>query len=150
MTLPAAASPRRVPVYGVDTMLFVYHFEEHPQFGPGATRLLHAAEHDRLRLVTSVLTLMEVLVVPKREGQEQLCHRYRELFASFPRLTVLSIDPAIAEVASDLRATYTLRTPDALHLATAIVAGAEAFVTEDRRLSSISAIRVISIDHAVN
>ncbi|HVT59093.1 MAG TPA: type II toxin-antitoxin system VapC family toxin [Thermoanaerobaculia bacterium] len=131
-------------------MLFVYHFEDHPQFGPGATRLLQAAEHDQLQLVTSVLTLMEVLVVPKREKQIQLCHRYRELFASFPRLTVLPIDPPIAEVASDLRATYTLRTPDALHLATAIVAGAHAFVTEDRRLSNISALRVIGIEQAVH
>jgi predicted nucleic acid-binding protein len=93
MTLPAAASPRRIPVYGVDTMLFVYHFEEQAQFGPAATRLLQA---------------------------------------------------------SDLRATYTLRTPDALHLATAIVAGAEAFVTEDRRLSNIPAIRVIGILQAVS
>jgi predicted nucleic acid-binding protein len=39
-------------------------------------------------------------------------------------LTVLPIDQPVAETASDLRATYTLRTPDALHLATAIVAGA--------------------------
>ena len=150
MTLRPAASPRRIPVYGVDTMLFVYHFEEHSQFGPWAARLLHAAEHDQLRLVTSVLTLMEVLVAPKRERQEQLCQRYRELFASFPQLTVLAIDQSIAEVASDLRAAYSLRTPDALHLATAIVAGADAFVTEDRRLSKISAIRVIGISQAVN
>jgi predicted nucleic acid-binding protein len=107
-------------------MLFAYHFEDNPQFGPGATRLLRAAENDRLQLVTSMLTLMEVLVVPKREGQVHLCRRYRELFASFPQLTVLPIDQPVAETASDLRATYTLRTPDALHLATAIVAGAEA------------------------
>ncbi len=111
---------------------------------------MQAAEQDRLRLVTSVLTLMEVLIAPKRERQMQLCQRYRELFAAFPGLTVLSIDPPIAEVASDLRATFTLRTPDALHLATAIVAGAEAFVTEDRRLSNVSAIRVIGIEQAVH
>lgn len=150
MTHLAAASPRQIPVYGVDTMLFIYHFEEHSQFGPWAGRLLQAAEHDQLRLVTSVLTLMEVLVAPKRERQEQLCRRYRELFASFPQLTVLAIDQSIAEVASDLRAAYNLRTPDALHLATAIVAGADAFVTEDRRLSNVSAIRVIGISQAVN
>jgi predicted nucleic acid-binding protein len=150
MTPSAASALRRSPLYGVDTMLFIYHFEDHPQFGPGATRLLQAAEKDRLQLVTSVLTLMEVLVVPKRERQVQLCQRYRELFASFPQLTVLAIDLPIAEVASDLRATYTLRAPDALHLATAIVAGAEAFVTEDRRLSNIAAIRIIGIEQAIH
>lgn len=130
-------------------MLFVYHFEDHPEFGPAATRLLRRAERDQLQLVTSVLTLMETLVVPKRQKQVQLCERYRELFAGFPHLAVLPIDPPIAEAASDLRATYSLRTPDALHLATAIVAGAEAFVTEDRRLAHISAIRVVDIEQAL-
>ena len=96
-----------------------------------------------------MLTVMEVLVVPRREGQTELCRRYRELFASFPQLTVVPIDQPIAEVASDLRATYPLRTPDALHLATAIVAGAEAFVSEDRRLSQIAAMPVIGIGQAV-
>jgi predicted nucleic acid-binding protein len=72
----------------------------------------------------------------------------RRRAASFPHLTLYPIDPPIAEVASDLRATYPLRAPDALHLATAIVAGAEAFVTADRRLASIQAIRVLGIDQA--
>jgi predicted nucleic acid-binding protein len=144
-----STQPYRLPLYGVDTMLFVYHFENHPRFGPAASRILEAAERGRLRLVTSVLTLMEVLVVPKREGQDELCRRYHELLTSFPQLTMLPVDPTIAEVASELRATYPVRTPDALHLATAIVAGAEAFVTADQRLPKIAAMRVIGIDQAI-
>jgi predicted nucleic acid-binding protein len=42
-----------------------------------------------------------------------------------------------AEIASELRAIYTLRTPDAIHLATALKAGAAAFVSQDRRLKGM-------------
>lgn len=136
----------QAPLFGVDTMLFVYHFEANPRFGAAAERLLAAAESGSCRLVVSVLALLEALVVPKRQGDETLCRRYRDLFAAFPNLAVVSIDPQLAEVAAELRAAHGLRTPDALHLATALHAGAAAFVTEDRRLRAVSGISVLSLD----
>jgi len=32
--------PTRPPLYGIDSMVFVYHFEAHPELGPAAGRLL--------------------------------------------------------------------------------------------------------------
>lgn len=133
------------PLYGVDTMLFIYHFEGNERFGPAAGRLLAAAEAGRCRLVVSILARMEVLVVPKRHRREDLCRRYRDLFCSFPNLTVLPIGPEIVEIAADLRAAHHLRTPDALHLATALRAGAQSFVSEDRRLQAVEGIEVVSL-----
>jgi predicted nucleic acid-binding protein len=115
-------------------MVFVYHFEANAEFGPAAGRLLRAAEEGRCRLVCSVVALLEVLVIPKRREETALCQRYREMFESFPNLTVVTLDARVAEIASDLRASHTLRTPDAIHLATALHAGAKAFVSEDDRL----------------
>lgn len=139
-------APRRLPLYGVDTMLFVYHFEGNERFGPAAGRLLQAAEDGRCRLVASVLALLEVLVVPKRHGREDLCQRYRDLFESFPNLSLLPVGREVVEIASDLRARHDLRTPDALHLATAIHAGAESFVSEDRRLKGLPGVRVVGME----
>lgn len=131
-------SPIAVPVlYGIDSMVFVYHFEGNKEFGQAAGRLLRAAEEGRCRLVCSVLALLEVLVAPKRRGQEDLCRIYREMFEAFPHLSMLPVDTGIAETASDLRAAHTLRTPDAIHLATALQAGAAAFVSQDGRLKGI-------------
>ena len=143
----AAARPEggAVPLFGVDTMLFVYHFEGNDRFGEAAGTLLAAAEAGRCRLVSSVLTRMEVLVVPKRHGQEALCRRYRDFFDSFPNLAVLPVDDGVAEVAADLRAAHGLRAPDALHLATAIRAGAGVFVSEDRRLRRVREISVLPL-----
>ena len=127
-------------------MVFVYHFEANVEFGPAAGRLLQAAEEGRCRLVCSILTLLEILVVPKRTGQEELCRRYREVFQSFPNLAVLPLETQIAEIASDLRARHAVRTPDAIHIATAIRAGAAAFVSGDTRLSAVKDIQMLLLD----
>jgi predicted nucleic acid-binding protein len=52
------------------------------------------------------------------------------------------VDRAIGEGAARLRARYGLRTPDAIHLATAVAARAEAFVTTDRRLARVRELEV--------
>ncbi|MGD2114640.1 MAG: PIN domain-containing protein [Acidobacteriota bacterium] len=114
-------------------MVLIYHFEENQAFGPAAAELLQAAEDSHCRLVVSIIGRLEVLVLPKREGRHDLCRRYREVFESFPNLAVHPVDVPVAERASDLRAAHTLRTPDAIHLATALHHGADAFVTEDVR-----------------
>jgi predicted nucleic acid-binding protein len=118
-------------------MVFVYHFEENEEFGPAAGRLLRAAEDGQCRLVCYVVSMLEVLVAPKRRGQKDLCRIYREMFESFPHLSMLPVDTGVAEIASDLRAAHKLRTPDAIHLATALRAGAAAFVSQDGRLQGI-------------
>lgn len=136
----------KAPLFGVDSMLFVYHFEEHPEFGPAAGRLLQDAEAGRCRLVSSVLARMEVMVVPKRRGHDELCRLYSDFFESFPNLSVRPMDSQVADIAAQLRAEFQIRTPDAFHVATAIHAGAEAFVTADRRLRGLQGIRIMGLD----
>jgi predicted nucleic acid-binding protein len=128
------AALEKVPLYGVDTMLFVYHFESHPQFGPAAAAIFRGAEEGLHELTSSVLSLMEVLVLPKRQGRRDLVRQYREIFESFPNLTVHPIDTETVEIASELRAEHGLRTPDSLHVATAVRCGAQAFLSNDAEL----------------
>ncbi len=142
---PAAFADSR-PLFGIDTMLFVYHFEGNPEFGAAAGRVLAAAEGGRCRLVASALALMEVLVIPKRLGADDLCRKYHEFFRYFPGLTVVPVDEAVAEVAADLRARHAIRTPDAIHLATAIRAGAQAFLTQDLALRRAKEIPVKTLE----
>lgn len=133
------------PLYGIDSMVFIYHFEDHPELGPAAGRLLRVAEEGRCRLTCSVLAMLEVLVVPKRRGRQDLCRLYREMFRSFPNLSMAPVESEIAEIASDLRAVHNLRTPDAIHLATALRQGATAFVTQDERLRRVSELQILPL-----
>ncbi len=53
---------------GVDTVVFIYFIEEHPQFLPLIEPPFRAVDDGRMELITSALTLLEVLVVPYRTG----------------------------------------------------------------------------------
>ena len=68
----------------VDTAIFVYLIEEHPQFLTHILPLFKEADEGRRQLVTSELTLLEVLVVPYRAGDRQLAERYEALLNCEP------------------------------------------------------------------
>lgn len=79
--------------------------------------------------VGSVLLIPELLTKPMREGADR---ELDELGALLGRLDLRPVDEAIAELAAALGAAYGLRAMDAVHLATAVGAGAERFVTNNR------------------
>ncbi len=133
------------PLYGADSMLFIYHFENNKEFGEAAGNLLRRTEEGRCRLVCTTLALLEVLVVPKRSGRVDLCQRYREIFDAFPNLRMQPVGEEVAEIASDLRARYNVKTPDAIHIAGAIAAGADAFISQDGNLKKVREIPVLSL-----
>jgi predicted nucleic acid-binding protein len=82
--------------------------------------------------MTSVLTLLEVLVKPLRDGHSQIADEYRRLLTRSSNLKLLASDEAVSQRAASLRASHAwLRTPDALQLPTAIEHGADVIVTND-------------------
>jgi predicted nucleic acid-binding protein len=79
--------------------------------------------------VGSVLLLPEVLSKPQRDNAHEALG---ELGALLARLELRAVDLATAEVATSLAASYRLRAADAIHLATAVVAGADRFITNNK------------------
>jgi predicted nucleic acid-binding protein len=84
-------------------------------------------------ILTSLLTRLECRVMPLRTGDRALLALYDGFFTE-PEMAVHEITPAVIDKATELRAAHRFKTPDALHLATAILAGATAFLTGDRGL----------------
>ncbi|HEY7677903.1 MAG TPA: PIN domain-containing protein, partial [Candidatus Methylomirabilis sp.] len=64
-------------------------------------------------------------------------------------IDLLDVTSPIAERAAELRARYGIRTPDAIQAATAVEAGATAFVTSDRRLRRIRELPVLVVGQYV-
>jgi predicted nucleic acid-binding protein len=93
----------------------------------------------------SVLLVPELLSKPIRDGLDL---ERSELEALLGRLDLLPVDLVVAPLATVLGATYRLRAPDAVHLATAVAAGAERFITNNRGdfPQSISEIDVVYPD----
>jgi predicted nucleic acid-binding protein len=96
--------------------------------------------------VASTISLTEILVKPIRDGNLPLEKQYKLLFAHFPNLSVVPVDNAVAERAAFLRGKYGMKTPDALVIASAIIAQADVFVTNDFRLEQVEEIPCKSMD----
>lgn len=92
--------------------------------------------------VGSVLLIPELLAKPMRDGASD---ELDALAALLSRLDLRPTDEATANVAAALGASYGLRAPDAVHLATAVVAGADRFVTNNRKdfPSSITDVHIV-------
>jgi predicted nucleic acid-binding protein len=131
----------------LDAMVFIYAFENHPIYLPLLNPLLDAIERGELEAITSTLTVAECLVQPYKKKNMILAAHYRVLFRNFPNLSVLPLTEEIANKTAFLRAHYHLKTPDAIQLATASIAGSRSFLTNDRKLPSVEGIQVLVLDH---
>ncbi len=98
------------------------------------------------KLVVSELGRMECRVKPLREADQVTLAKYDKFFAA-PTLGWVPHDRPVFDLAADLRAHHALKTPDALHLAAAIVGGCSEFWTNDRRLEQAAEgrLRVVSV-----
>ena len=90
-------------------------------------------------LVTSRISRLECRSKPTRDRDVALLARYD---AAFAQARIVEITAAIIELATDLRARYGFRSPDAIHLATAIDGGAGVFITGDASLARCKEIPV--------
>jgi len=80
--------------------------------------------------IGSVVLLPEVLARPLRNGSTR---EVTDLVELLSRLDLRPAGPFVAEVATSLAAAHRLRAADAFHLATAVLAGADRFITNNRR-----------------
>jgi predicted nucleic acid-binding protein len=83
----------------------------------------------------SELTRLECRVGPMRDGDEPLLTQYGRFFA-LPSVARVPMTTEVFETATSLRAAHGIHTPDALHLAAAIVGGCDELWTNDDRLAN--------------
>ncbi|MGH8134307.1 MAG: type II toxin-antitoxin system VapC family toxin [Steroidobacteraceae bacterium] len=134
----------------VDTVVFIYFIEEHPRFSPVVEPLFSEADRGNRELVTSALTLLEVMVVPYRVGNLALAERYEQLLTRSRGIRLINISRDQLRAAAQLRATAGIKAPDALQLAAALTAGCTTFVTNDRRIPVIPGTRILQLADYAN
>jgi predicted nucleic acid-binding protein len=90
------------------------------------------------------MTLSEVLPKPVETGNNELAEKFKTYLKNGANLTLLPITETIGESAGVLRGKYPhLKTVDALQIAAALDAEAEAFLTNDKKLSGIKEIKIL-------
>jgi len=130
---------------GVDTAIFIYFFEAHPQFLSAIIPLFQEADRGKRELVTSALTLLEMLVVPYRAGNRMLAARYEALLTRSRGVRLVELSHDQLRAAAQLRAATGVKPPDALQLVAVIGAGCTTFLTNDRRLPPLPGLRVVKL-----
>jgi len=125
-------------IIGLDTTLFIYHFEQHPRYSPLTRELYSGIEKGEWSGITSAITLMEIIVKPLSLGLQDIARKYEALLMNFPNLRVIDLDRDVVRKAANLRAKYHLRPPDALQVGACLLRGADFFITNDRQIERIS------------
>ncbi len=133
----------------VDTAPFIYFVEADSRYAPVVESLFQLAARGTRQLVTSVLTLMELLVMPYRVGNRQLAEQYEALLTRSRGLQTVDLSRDVLRGAAQLRAVTGARTPDAIQLAAALTSGCGTFVTNDRRLPAIPGLKLIQLSDYV-
>ena len=126
----------------LDTAVFIYFIEEDPRFLPLIDPLFREADEGTRELVTSALTLLEVLVVPLRVRNRAVADRYEALLTRSRGIRLVALTQDQLRAAAQLRATTSVKTPDALQLVAAIGAGCQTFLTNDRRLPLVPGLEI--------
>ncbi len=139
LTLPASGL-----VY-IDTMALIYTVERYPVYLPLLQPLWLTAQARTIEIVSSELTLMEVLVGPLKSGNTAL-ERAFEQAVQGTDMRLLPITQPILREAARLRATTKLKTPDALHAATALNAVCALFVTNDVSFRGVGGLPLVVLD----
>lgn len=133
-------------VLALDTAPCIYFIEANPVFETLVNEVFQRIGNGKLQAYTSLLTLTETLIYPLENHHDKLANNYRELLLKSQGITSLEVTASIAEKAAELRAKYSnkiLRTPDAIQLATAIVMGCDAILTNDLAWKVVTEIEVI-------
>lgn len=129
----------------LDSSTFIYFIEAHLQYLPVIEPVFSSIASGDIKAVTASLTLLEVLVIPLRANRPALAAEYERILTRSSGITLVPLDQDLLRLAAHLRATTTLKTPDALQLAAALESGCSTFLTGDYRIPHLPGLAILRV-----
>jgi predicted nucleic acid-binding protein len=133
----------------LDTAPIIYYVEDISPYADILEPVFQAIKSGTLRACTATLTLAETLVIPYRKKNVLLLEKFETLLTKTPDLTLLPLTSDIARETAKIRAEFSIKTPDAVQLATARISGIDYFLTSDKDLKRFSPLRIMLLDDCV-
>ncbi|MGO9434884.1 MAG: type II toxin-antitoxin system VapC family toxin [Terracidiphilus sp.] len=121
-----------------DSMLFIYLLEGNPSYTLRIKEILSGLLGRRDTLCTSVFTVGEVLVGPRKAGLAGGVNRAREFFLKSGQVELIPFTDTTADRYSIIRSSVNVKAADAIHLACAAESGVELFITHDKSLQKLT------------
>lgn len=132
------------PIY-IDANILIYTVERVQPHVKALRAFWRWTNIQGIVVLTSELTVLESLVGPLKANDQGLEARFRRLLFQSANLRLIPVSRSILERAADLRAsTPALKTPDAIHAATALEAGARTFITNDLQFRQVPGLSVVT------
>jgi predicted nucleic acid-binding protein len=116
--------------------------EKHADYWQVLRPLWAAASQRSIELVASELLVLETLIGPRKHKNESLLKDYERLFAS-AEIRICPVSSRVLRLASELRADTGIKTPDAIHAATALLESCAHFVTNDDGFGRVPKLPVV-------
>ncbi len=127
----------------IDSNILIYTIERVVPYAQMLDPFWQELAAQRAQAITSELTSLETLVGPMRSGDATLEALFRRVLFRSPTLRLIPVSMGIIERAAHLRARLPgLKTPDAIHAATALEEGVATFITNDTIFQQIPGLRV--------
>ena len=129
----------------LDTNIFIRALDDPTKLGDLARELIVQIKEAAPRVFISTILLEEFFVRVYKEKLDKEETNILDFLTIGGLGTFISMDRQVALLAARIRADYlSLRGPDAIHLASALAAGAEFFITTDRRIpKNIKGLKVV-------
>jgi predicted nucleic acid-binding protein len=132
----------------IDTPVLIYSIEWNPEYYSLLQPLWLKFQTGEIQIISSELILMEVLVLPLRNNDTFLLNAYEELLLS-ENMQLLPISQPVLRQAASLRATTNLKTPDAIHAATALSLNCNQFITNDKGFRNVPGLPAIILSEVL-
>lgn len=133
----------------LDTAPLIYYIEENQRYSTVLNKLFLDNSKGEFLFQTSMITLLEVLVLPMRQSEIQLVEQYQNILCNSLSIDIFDLNVEIAKQAASYRAKYGLKTPDSIQVAIAVYASADYFLTNDIQLKAVKEIEVLILDELI-
>ncbi|MFN6559856.1 MAG: type II toxin-antitoxin system VapC family toxin [Nostoc sp. ChiSLP01] len=126
----------------------IYTIEANPEYYSLLQPLWLKFQLGELEIISSELILMEALVLPLRNANISLIQAYENLLTS-SEVQLVPISQPVLRQAASLRARTNLKTPDAIHAATALSVNCNQFLTNDKGFRNVFSLPVIILSEVL-
>jgi predicted nucleic acid-binding protein len=133
----------------LDTVAIIYSIERFPEYATLLDPMWQKLRSGEISIVTSELAVLETLVMPIRQSNNDLIRRYETLLFS-SEVNLISIAQSILKSAATIRAHNNIKTPDSIHAATAMSSQCDFFITNDAGFRKISGLPTIILKDVLN
>lgn len=135
----------------LDVNIWIYALEQHPVYSQALTELFQQADQKLLTVVTSELSLAEALVKPMRDQDVNRQTTYRQFLSSRSNLRVIPVQRTVLiEAARQCAASNSLKLPDAIHVATAVILKCTTLLTNDHKFKSLPNSTVVILSEVIS